>query len=348
MNARPFGHVGHGKHELLARGLFWSGATVLTQKLPERDLLLVLNYHRIGAPDGDSFDPGVFSASCDQLYEQIAYLKRRVSLVTLQEAMAFVEGADRTAPGRCRVLITFDDGYLDNYQVAFPILKSLGVQGVFFLVTSLVGSTHVPWWEHIAYVLRTAQQRSFVLRYPVDLAVGLDTKGFTQSLNEVLGLYKKPSNTDPVRFISELQQEAKGEEPPRRIRRFLDWSEAREMARGGMAIGSHTHSHPVLTQLGPEQQLFELGQSRQLLSSELGIQAEALAYPVGARASFSDGTQQIARDAGYRIAFSAHGGTNLPGATRRYDVKRVGIDDQSWTRFKVQTAMCRFTGSYWP
>ena len=344
MNARPFGR----KQELLARGLLWSGATVLTRTLPERDVLLVLNYHRIAVPDGDPFDPGVFSATCEQFYEQIAYLKRRVSLVTLQEAMAFVEGAEPSAPRRCRVLITFDDGYLDNYQVAFPILKSLGVQGVFFLVTSLVGSSHVPWWDHIAYVLRTAQQRRFLLRYPVDLAVDLDAKGFTQSLNDVLRLYKKPSNTDPVRFISELQQEAKGEEPPRRLRRFLDWSEAREMVSGGMAIGSHTHSHAVLTQLGPEQQRFEIGQSRQLLSSELGIQAEALAYPVGSTASFSDGTQQVARDAGYRVAFSTHGGTNRPGATRRYDVKRVGIGDQSSPRFRVQTAICRFTGSYWP
>jgi|HubBroStandDraft_6_1064221.scaffolds.fasta_scaffold34562_3 peptidoglycan/xylan/chitin deacetylase (PgdA/CDA1 family) len=345
MSARPFGQ---GKHELLARGLLWSGATVLTRTLPERDVLLVLNYHRIAVPDRDPFDPGVFSASRDQFYEQIAYLKRRVSLVTLQEAMAFVEGADRAAARHCRVLITFDDGYLDNYQAAFPILKSLGVQGVFFLVTSLVGTSHVPWWDHIAYVLRTAQRRRFLLRYPADLAVDLDAKGFTPSLNEVFGLYKLPSNTEPVRFVSELQQEARGEEPPRCPRRFLDWSEAREMVSGGMAIGSHTHSHAVLTQLGPEQQLSEMGQSRLLLSSELGIEAEALAYPVGAKATFSDETQQVARDVGYRVAFSAHGGTNLPGATSRYDVKRVGIDNQSSPRFKVQAAICRITGSYWP
>src|ERR1039457_607585 len=111
-----------GKRELLARGLFWSGATFLLGQLPERDLLLVLNYHRIGNADGDLFaHPGLFSTS-DQLSDHISYLKRHVSLVTLDEALAFVDGTIHEKTRRCRVLITFDDGYLDNYEVACPIL----------------------------------------------------------------------------------------------------------------------------------------------------------------------------------------------------------------------------------
>jgi hypothetical protein len=145
-----------GKRELLARGLFWSGASFLLSKLPARDSLLVLDYHRIGDPDDDLFDPGVFSATADQLNDQIAYLKRYVSVITLEEALAFVEGTLKDRTRRCRVLITFDDGYLDNYRIAFPVLRSHGVQGVFFLATSMVGSCHVPWWDHIAYVVKTA------------------------------------------------------------------------------------------------------------------------------------------------------------------------------------------------
>jgi hypothetical protein len=62
-----------------------------------------------------------------------------------------------------------------------------------------------------------------------------------------------------------------------------------------------------------------------LLREQLGIEADALAYPVGATSSFSDQTQQLVQEVGYRAAFSFHGGTNLPGMTRRYDVKRVGV-----------------------
>jgi peptidoglycan/xylan/chitin deacetylase (PgdA/CDA1 family) len=337
-----------GKRELLAKALFWSGAASLFGQLPERDLLLVLNYHRIGNSDDDLFDPGVFSATQDQLNEQISYLKRHVSLVTLQEAVAFVDGTINEKSKRCRVLITFDDGYLDNYQVAFPILRSHGVQGVFFLVTSLVGSCYVPWWDHIAYVIKTARQRQFCLRYPAELVVDVDKNGMMTSLRNVLGLYKRPENTEPPRFIQELREEAKGNDLPGTMRRFLNWDEAREMISGGMTIGSHTHTHHVLSQLGPDQQRRELAQSRILLREQLGIEADTLTYPVGGSSSISDQTHVFAREAGYRVAFTCYGGTNARGSTHPYSIKRVNVEDQSWCRFRVQAAMCRVTGKYWP
>jgi peptidoglycan/xylan/chitin deacetylase (PgdA/CDA1 family) len=115
-----------------------------------------------------------------------------------------------------------------------------------------------------------------------------------------------------------------------------------------MAIGSHTHSHHVLSQLEPNRQFEELSESRAILKKELGVEADALAYPVGGKISFTDQTQNTARDAGYRAAFSFYGGTNLPGKISPYDVARIGIDDQSRTRFRVQTSVCRVSGSYWP
>jgi len=337
-----------GKRELLARGLYWSGATFVLGLLPARDLLLVLNYHRIGNAAEDPFDPGVFSATGDELDQQISYLKRHVHLVTLEDAQAFADGTVREKTPRCRVLITFDDGYLDNYQVAFPILRSHGVQGVFFLATSMVGSGFVPWWDHIAFLVKTARERRFSLRYPAGLAVDLDANGMTKSLRDVLSLYKRPENGDPDRFIRELKEESKGEDLPGTLRRFLGWEEAREMIRGGMAIGSHTHSHHVLSQLGAVEQRRELTQSRALLGENLGVETDALAYPVGATSSFSAQTQQLAREAGYRVAFSFHGGANLQRGTSAYDVKRIGVGDQSWPRFRVQSAVCRSTGNYWP
>ena len=337
-----------GKRELLSRALFWSGASFVLSRLPACDSLLVLNYHRIGDAENDLFDPGVFSATADQFNDQVAYLRRHVSLVTLDEALAFVEGTAKERTRCCRVLITFDDGYLDNYQLAFPILRSHGVQGVFFLVTSMVGSCQVPWWDHIAYLVKTARRRQFSLRYPADLAVDIDKDGLTDSLRAILKLYKRPENSDAVSFVRELQEETQGDGPPETLRRFLNWDEARKMLGGGMAIGSHTHSHQVLSQLQPDQQREELVRSRSILKGQLGIDADVLAYPVGGKTSFTRQTQEIARDAGYRAAVSFYGGTNLQGKMSSYDVSRVGVDNQSWERFRVQTAVCRVTGTIWP
>ena len=120
------------------------------------------------------------------------------------------------------------------------------------------------------------------------------------------------------------------------------------MIAGGMSIGSHTHSHAVLTQLDPDQQRHDLSQSRLLLKEYLSIEADVLAYPVGALSSISNQIQQSAQEVGYRAAFSSYGGTNLPGVTHPYDIKRVGLGRQSSTRFRVRSGICRISGSYWP
>jgi peptidoglycan/xylan/chitin deacetylase (PgdA/CDA1 family) len=337
-----------GKRELLAHGLLWSGTSFVLSRLPLKDSLLVLNYHRIGNPDDDIFDPNVFSTSADQFNEQISYLKRHLSPVTPEEALSFIDGSMRVKDHQCRVLITFDDGYLDNYKIAYPILCSHGMQSVFFLATGLVGSCQVPWWDHIAYLVKTAQRRRFSLRYPANLAVDLDKNGRSLSLRAILKSYKRPDNADPARFIGELAEEAKGEDPPEHLRRFLNWDEAREMARNGMAIGSHTHSHQVLSQLKPEQQYEELCRSRAILKEQLGIEANLLAYPVGAKLSFTNHTRQAAQKAGFRAAFSHYGGANLLGKTDPYDVARVAIRGQSLSRFRVRVSVGRFTGRFWP
>ena len=129
----------------MARGMFWSGAASMLSVLPAKDSLLVLTYHRIGDHENDPFDPGIFSATGDQFDEQISDLKRNHSLVTLEEALEFVDGTIKEKACRCRVLITFDDGYPDNYEIAFPIFRSHGVQGVFFLCTGIAGSDYIPW-----------------------------------------------------------------------------------------------------------------------------------------------------------------------------------------------------------
>lgn len=337
-----------GKRELLARGLLWSGASFLLSQLPARDSLLVLNYHRIGNAEDDLFDPGVFSATADQFNEQIAYLKRHLSLITLEEALAFISGTYKEESRRCRVLVTFDDGYLDNYEIAYPILRTHGVQGVFFLATSMVGSCHVPWWDQIAYLVRTARKRQFSLYYSAELKVNIDKNGLRKSLDTILKLYKQPDNSDSARFIHELAEKCEGKAPPETLRRFLDWDEAREMHRNGMAIGSHTHSHIVLSQLSPEQQYEELRKSRAILNEQLGVEADALAYPVGRKTSFSDQTQTIAHELGYRCAFSNYGEININGKTNPFNVKRMKIVNPSWIRFRTQTSVCWPTGYFWP
>jgi hypothetical protein len=196
--------------------------------------------------------------------------------------------------------------------------------------------------------MRTAQNRRFTLSYPSNLPIDLNKDGLAASIQIVLRSYKSPENSDATRFIRELAEASLGENPPKTMRRFLSWDEAREMSRAGMAVGSHTHSHQVLSQLKPEQQLKELSESRAILSRQLGVEADVIAYPVGHKASFTEQTLDIARKSGYRAAFSHYGGINMQGSTSLFDIRRTKIVNQSLSRFRVQTDVCRPTGIYWP
>lgn len=338
-----------GERERLARGMLKSGMLSLLSLLPAKDSLLVLTYHRIGDLETDPWDPGIISASGDEFDEQVAYLKRNFSLVTVDEALAFVDGTEKSKTSRCRVLITFDDGYLDNYQIAFPVLRSHGAQGVFFLCSNLVGSGYVPWWDHIAYLVKSGKKKQFTLRYPFPLDVNLEAKGLRESMRSILDNYKSLENTDPDRFLRELQDAVEGKDLPSDTRRFLDWNEAKEMLEGGMAIGAHTHTHPMLSKLNTDEQRKELTQSRTILREKLGIKADTFAYPFGSRTAFTEQTQKIAEETGFRAAFSFYGTmTNQQGSLKRYDLKRVSVGSQSWPRMKVQTKICRITGTFWP
>jgi peptidoglycan/xylan/chitin deacetylase (PgdA/CDA1 family) len=192
--------------------------------------------------------------------------------VTLEEALRFIEGGGGKT-SRCRVLITFDDGYLDNYQLAFPILRAHGVQGVFFLSTGMIGSNCIPWWDRVAYLMKTARKRRFTLRYPVEQEFDLGQGCFTESLRRVSTLCYKLNAVDVPRFMEELAAQAGAEQPPESERRFLIWDAARAMIRGG---SSHTRSHLVRSRLNAHAQKREMSSCRERLRECLGIEVETL------------------------------------------------------------------------
>ena len=296
------------------------GLTRAVEQVASAPVLLVLNYHRVGDPGECPYDPGTYSATADQFDAQIAYLKRRFRIVSLPEALELLDGGTRTPA----ILITFDDGYSDNYKVAFPILKSHGISGTFFLPTAFVGSDRLPWWDAIAYMIRNTKRPSIKLDYPAPLEV--DARVFRRTLRMVLRLFKSPAMMDADRFFEQLSA-ATGIEAPARSAEplFMDWAAVKDMAASGMEFGSHTHSHDLLARLTPERQLWELQHSRECIRRYGGIDVTTLAFPVGGRTTFSTETQAALAHSGYRGAFSFYGGVNVPKHTDRFDIRRAAV-----------------------
>jgi peptidoglycan/xylan/chitin deacetylase (PgdA/CDA1 family) len=311
--------------------------------MPQRRGLIILNYHRIGNADETLFDSGVFSATAEQFDSHIAYLKRRFHMATLEEVFAMMNG---DAPDGTSVLITFDDGYRDNYTRAFPILRSHGVQAVFFLPTAFVGTGRLPWWDVIAYIVKQSSKERIQLEYPEPVNFDLRGDGRRRVSMQVLRLFRQPAVKDPERFIKELERVCGVSHPKGGVEHcFLDWSEAREMQQNGMAFGSHTHSHEILTKLSPERQREEARHSREILEHELNRRVDILAYPVGLKNCFTAETISILAQENYRAAFSFYGGTNRPGEMQPFDIRRYGVAGLSFARFRLQTSLRAITGA---
>jgi len=335
-----------GKRELVARLSAAAGVTRMLESMPKQRVLLIINYHRIGNAAETPYDSGVFSCTADQLESQIEYIKQHCRIATLDEAVGIANG--RAALSEPAILITFDDGYIDNYQLAFPILRRYGVQGVFFLPTAFVGTGRLPWWDVIAYIVKRSRKTKIHINYPEPMIFDSDRDGMENCVMRISNLYKQPSMNDGERFLEALESACDSSRPLGDTDRcFLSFDEAREMQQGGMTFGSHTHTHELLARMPAERQREEISISKEILQSELRTDIDTLAYPVGLPHTFSQDTIRALRETGYQAAFSFYGGFNRPGKIQPFDIRRVSVAGPSESRFRLQTSVGLLTGSYW-
>jgi peptidoglycan/xylan/chitin deacetylase (PgdA/CDA1 family) len=327
------------KRLLLTRALQQLGVIRTLEIFRARPGILVINHHRVGNANTSRFDRGVFSATADEFNEQTKYLKRHFPIVCGDELEELVTAKKKLT--RLHVSITFDDGYLDNYTHAFDVLRSNNCPASFFLVPEYVGTNSVPWWDAIAYLIRNTQKETISLNLPVPLNLTLG-KDREPAILAVLRHYKRADNIDGDAFMAELGDEADCVVPDPG-RRFLDWSEAKEMKAGGMTIGSHTYTHHILGQLPPDSQRWELEQSKRTIEEQLGTEISTLAYPVGSPTAFSQSTEEIARELGYRMCFSFYGGLNTPGNIRQTDIFRTSMSNE-FSLFRTETTLLTHFG----
>ncbi|MCD6505461.1 polysaccharide deacetylase family protein [Candidatus Poribacteria bacterium] len=145
-----------GKRDIAVRFLALSGITRLKELLGRKDRLLVLVYHRICETEGFMWDDDLVSASPQQFERQVRYIAERFTPITFEELGRILDGRSPMPPRP--VIVTFDDGYMDNYLQAFPILKRYGVPATFFIPVGFIGTRKVTWWDLKAFKRKNARQ----------------------------------------------------------------------------------------------------------------------------------------------------------------------------------------------
>jgi peptidoglycan/xylan/chitin deacetylase (PgdA/CDA1 family) len=285
----------------------------------------ILAYHRIlpvRETESYPFDVELISADPQQFDWQMAWVSRNFPLVSVSGIADCIEGRKPIPAGA--VAVTFDDGFVDNYTHAFPVLRRHGIPACIFLSTGYVGTRETYWFEAIARLAMTAPVRSIRDESSGTLFPSNDDESSRRNdLRSLLSRLKRmPDNSRRISIDRMLAQvEGPAESPGEFSACAMDWSQVREMSQAGIEFGSHGVSHAVLSRLEPADLRTELAASRMAIENATRSPVVAIAYPVGGEDSIGTAVVTAAIDAGYRLGF-----TYLSGANRvaRADRMRLG------------------------
>jgi peptidoglycan/xylan/chitin deacetylase (PgdA/CDA1 family) len=304
-----------------------------------------LNYHRIGDGRRSVFDRGLWSATEEDFDRQVRFLKQGFDVITPADIAGILtrltNGSGR--PGR-HVLVTFDDGYADNYTAAFPILRSHGVPATFFVATGFIDEPALPWWDEIAWMVRTSSRAGLELQPHLPDPVAFDEPDRERAISTLLKVYKRLPTSETTAYVEAIgKATGTGRAPadaidPRKL--WMTWDMLREMYAGGMTIGGHTVHHPVLANLPRDEQASEISGCAKRLTEELGVTMTAFAYPVGSRTAFNQDTRICLEERGVQTAFAYHGGMRRLDRWDNYDIPRLAVEQS--TSFGEFRAMVMF------
>jgi peptidoglycan/xylan/chitin deacetylase (PgdA/CDA1 family) len=324
------------KKELLARLL----ANPVTKKINNtvrKPDLLCLNYHRI--TEVDLYDEGVISASPEEFDWQAGFLSKHVNVAKGKDICALLQSRGRLR--KSQVCLTFDDGYVDNYEAGIVLMERYKLSGIFFITTGFVGSMVVPHWDRIAYAVKKTNKERLIIPAIGDKKLWeFDLQDRQLAIRRMLKQYKLavPSVKDEyVQKVEEVCGHSAYDAPNRRSL-FMTWEQIRHLHELGHYIGAHTHSHPSLATLGEAGQEEELRLCREIIQNEIGHCSDLLAYPFGGLDAFSETTRRVARRCGYVGAFSFYGGRNVFPVSDAFDIKRIDVSPSASRKmFEVRT-----------
>lgn len=293
---------------------------------PSASLLIVFAYHRIKPRERGfrtAFDRGVFGPDPGAFREQLEWLRSHTRVLSEEELLTVAETGDPLEEA-CSV-VTFDDGYRDNYTLALPLLEELGIPATFFIPSRLIETRRLGWWDLIAYFLDRCQKRSINVNGREHL-LGRKRSAVISYFHRVMRL--RPAD-ETANLLEQLSAACEVPFPRRSAQsaELMSWREVRDASSRGVRIGSHTHSHRVLKTLGRAALWEELTSSKRLLEEKTGQRIRTLAYPCGSYQDFDETVQQATVEAGYRLAFSFNTGVQQGGRLEPFDVKRLGASE---------------------
>ncbi|MFH1908076.1 MAG: polysaccharide deacetylase family protein [Chloroflexota bacterium] len=299
-----------------------SGAISFFQYLGQkiRQHLYVLVYHRVDEYENRPWlDPELISAEPAQFNSQMRLVAEKYHPVSAEDVLNAIKGEQPLPPNS--VLVTVDDGYRDFSEVIFPITSQYGIKPVLFIPTAYVGRGPF-WWDKLfiavsnypgpeistplgSFSIRSLAEKKQATRH---LTQEVKKLPFEQGMQIVDALYHDfvPRNSDDTRSI-------------------LTWDELRVLARSGVTIAAHTHTHALLSRIPLEQASQEIRTSRETIHRELGQSLPIFAFPDGKPEFFTAEHVDLLRDLGFKFAVTTVEGSASLSNERLLCFPRIGV-----------------------
>jgi len=281
---------------------------------------VVFTMHRVRPAPTGGFAPNAhLEITPDFLEFAVGRLRRRgIALVGIDEAQARLAAGDRE---RFAVL-TFDDGYADNHDVAWPILHRLGAPFTVFVASGMVDGTASAWWITLEEVLRRAGRVEFagaVHRLDGDADRGRAFRAIGRKLR-AMGEGERDG------AVRALAADAGVDIAALLAREMMDWDAVRRLAADPLVtIGGHTVDHPSLAALSTEAARREIVGGLDRIEAETGRRPRHFAYPYGSPRDVSVRDVELARALGLEVAVTTSAGM-LSGVGRDAAWPRVSLN----------------------
>ena len=294
--------------------------------------LTVLMYHRVITENemrGRYVQPGMY-VTPGTLRKNIQVLKKYYKIIRMSEWVELVENKKPIDEQYC--VLTFDDGWADNYNNAFDILKSENVPITLYLASDYVGTNRQFWPERLASILTiiyaqthtsTDLQRYFKTLFEVDVDFSLQKGDRVAELDRVITEMKRYPDSlieDKIeKMISKYGLTDDGYDPA-----IVNWKQVKEMVDSGLVeIGSHTKNHRRLASLTDKLELFdEVFESKKKIEKKIGFPVELFSFPNG---DVSDESKKLVNKH-YKTACTTRRGVNEVNDSL-FDIKRISIHD---------------------
>lgn len=285
--------------------------------------MVILMYHGVMNINGDSeiSNYSGMQLSVEKFEKQIRFLKEKYDLILLKDWLKRREPIKQKKCGLA--VLTFDDGYENNYTEAFPVLKKYEAPATVFLATKHIGSKLLFWPDRLE-MLFLSKDTSLNIASKVEwLHSDMNNTAQYEALVEYC---KTVSESEKIAFIDELENEFGSSSTDFQINyRPLTWDQVVEMHRSGFVdFGSHTNSHVIMTRVSHDQGRKEIVESKLLLKENLDVDIDLFSYPNGGAGDFSEETHDILRQEGFKCGLLTVGGFNNRNSNV-FELKRIGI-----------------------